>query len=418
MVAPYLALLALSSAAAPSPLVRAETFQQTLSTVVDVQYNEAGKVTSCRVLKSSGSAQADREICENIISGKAIMRRGFESKKRGVIADLARNSGPGPAKLTPDPPGTPHLRIHIERAGSGNRCAVTETSGVPTLDEKLCAYFRLAQKTRPQPASPPPKTIISPHPNEPTFLNFLDVFSTEDYPADALRKEEQGTVRVEVAVDEAGSPTDCQVVNSSRSAAFDAASCVLILARGRFEPLLDSAQRPVAGVSKNSVRWALPVFEALPIQDDYTRAVFAVNADGTLGKCTAEGIYTEYMTTDPCKSLGPGTPDWVKKSALVPANLNRKLAVEAGTRAGKGESLRQSEQAMGQELLTQRAVTLSIDTQGAVTDCVKAQANMSEAPNGEFCNYLRSMKYEPVDASEADRSDRYITHYNRVFWRD
>jgi TonB family protein len=58
----------------------------------------------------------------------------------------------------------------------------------------------------------------------------------EDYPAEALRHDEAGTVEVELLIDDAGKPSNCRVIVSSSSALLDATTCALLLQRARFSP--------------------------------------------------------------------------------------------------------------------------------------------------------------------------------------
>ena len=68
----------------------------------------------------------------------------------------------------------------------------------------------------------------------------------QDYPATALQRNAQGRVAMRITVTPAGRAADCVVVASSGRPDFDAAACQGALRRGRFEPGLDAAGRPVA----------------------------------------------------------------------------------------------------------------------------------------------------------------------------
>jgi TonB family protein len=83
-------------------------------------------------------------------------------------------------------------------------------------------------------------------------------FSDMDYPVDAMLRDAQGLVRFRLWVDESGHPRDCKILQSSNDPSLDAATCSILLARGRFEPAHDSAGRPVVDTITSRVRWALP----------------------------------------------------------------------------------------------------------------------------------------------------------------
>ncbi len=60
--------------------------------------------------------------------------------------------------------------------------------------------------------------------------------SYSDYPPEALRNGESGTVKILLTIDPKGRPRDCKVVVSSRSPSLDATTCRIMTARAKFEP--------------------------------------------------------------------------------------------------------------------------------------------------------------------------------------
>ena len=63
-----------------------------------------------------------------------------------------------------------------------------------------------------------------------------DWITNLDYPPEALRNGESGTVRILLTIDPKGRPRDCKVVVSSRSPLLDATTCRIMTARAKFEP--------------------------------------------------------------------------------------------------------------------------------------------------------------------------------------
>ena len=87
----------------------------------------------------------------------------------------------------------------------------------------------------------------------------VEWFDQNDYPAAALRRSEQGRVRVTLLVGTDGVPVACQVIEHSGSKALDAATCRAAVRHGRFFPALDSRGRPVeARYVLPRVVWRLP----------------------------------------------------------------------------------------------------------------------------------------------------------------
>jgi protein TonB len=72
------------------------------------------------------------------------------------------------------------------------------------------------------------------------------VFSTDDYPADALARGEQGTVLAQLTVDADGRVSGCAIVRSSGSRSLDDATCSIVERRARFDPARDAEGRAVA----------------------------------------------------------------------------------------------------------------------------------------------------------------------------
>lgn len=88
--------------------------------------------------------------------------------------------------------------------------------------------------------------------------NLASYLSHDDYPADAIRNEEQGTVGFELDVSPEGRVTACRVTSSSGSKSLDATTCRIMTERPRFVPARDSKGRAVADVASASIRWVLP----------------------------------------------------------------------------------------------------------------------------------------------------------------
>jgi TonB family protein len=82
----------------------------------------------------------------------------------------------------------------------------------------------------------------------PKILNGSELISEDDYPAPALRNQEQGTVYIRLDVAETGSVRGCAVTRSSGSASLDETTCRLFQERAHFRPAHDKRGRAVAGI--------------------------------------------------------------------------------------------------------------------------------------------------------------------------
>ncbi|WP_344707208.1 energy transducer TonB [Sphingomonas swuensis] len=79
-----------------------------------------------------------------------------------------------------------------------------------------------------------------------------------DYPADAIRNEEQGRVLVRFWVSAEGLATSCAVRQSSGSALLDRTTCEILQRRARFDPARDKAGAAMAAPSFAEIRWVIP----------------------------------------------------------------------------------------------------------------------------------------------------------------
>ena len=86
----------------------------------------------------------------------------------------------------------------------------------------------------------------------------LSWISTDDYPAAALRREEEGTAAYRLVVGTNGRVSACDIVRSTGNGQLDSATCKLILRRARFEPATDETGGNVMGSYTGTVRWEIP----------------------------------------------------------------------------------------------------------------------------------------------------------------
>jgi periplasmic protein TonB len=104
---------------------------------------------------------------------------------------------------------------------------------------------------------PSPSTSFIPHAARPLTAPGRWV-SEADYPTNALRRGEQGVTAFEITVGPDGRVRDCTVTRSSGSAELDAATCVKVTQRARFDPASDERGAVVAGRYRNAIRWQIP----------------------------------------------------------------------------------------------------------------------------------------------------------------
>ncbi|TPG18549.1 energy transducer TonB [Sphingomonas koreensis] len=80
----------------------------------------------------------------------------------------------------------------------------------------------------------------------------------DDYPADAIRRHEQGRVTYALSIDAAGRVTACTVKTSSGSSTLDEATCAIAMKKAHFTPAHDDKGGAIPSTWSSAVRWVLP----------------------------------------------------------------------------------------------------------------------------------------------------------------
>ena len=114
----------------------------------------------------------------------------------------------------------------------------------------------LPVRVAPPPPLPPPAPRVSQAAKAKGSLPGL--FSTDDYPGDAIRSEQQGTTAVRLTIDGSGRVSGCSVTSSSGSRSLDDATCRIIRSRARYTPAKDQAGSPISDTDSVRIRWVLP----------------------------------------------------------------------------------------------------------------------------------------------------------------
>lgn len=104
-------------------------------------------------------------------------------------------------------------------------------------------------------ADPPTPRLVAP---QRARANLGSYFSTDDYPAAALRAEAEGTTRFALTIGPDGRVTNCTVTGSSGNSALDSATCRILRGRARYRPARDQNDNPASGADRGSITWRLP----------------------------------------------------------------------------------------------------------------------------------------------------------------
>jgi len=116
-------------------------------------------------------------------------------------------------------------------------------------------------------------------------VNLPALFTTDDYPDEAIKAEDQGTVAVDLEIAPTGKVVRCTVTQSA-SPALDAQTCAILQERASYPPNRDKAGRLLATSDRVRIRWVLPGEPDREFADTWFEATALVPAAGP-NRCTA-----------------------------------------------------------------------------------------------------------------------------------
>ena len=98
------------------------------------------------------------------------------------------------------------------------------------------------------------KLTSGPKPERP----LVSYFSSDDYPSQALSRNQQGTTAFVLLIDEKGLIRDCMVEKTSGIATLDIMACLVIVKRAKFSPALDAGGKPTRDAYFQRIKWMMP----------------------------------------------------------------------------------------------------------------------------------------------------------------
>lgn len=178
-----------------------------------------------------------------------------------TTVDLIEEQKP-PPEVPPEPvktetPPPPSVLTHIPPV-------------VPTPPREVLVEYKPLPPLQPPVFQPPTREIVPPRIEPPAppaakkveparaRANLASYVSDEDYPASAVRNEEQGTTRFKLTVGSDGKVRECAVTSSSGSSALDSTTCKLMRQRAKFTPARDSDGKVIGDTVSSAIRWVLP----------------------------------------------------------------------------------------------------------------------------------------------------------------
>jgi TonB family protein len=121
---------------------------------------------------------------------------------------------------------------------------------------------------RPAPPPPPPPPRSQRVARAAWAVPQSQLFSEDDYPAEALEAGEEGSVAARLQVSREGRVEGCIVIQSSGSASLDSTTCRLLVARARFTPARDHRGRRTTDTVPVRIVWRIPPPEPEPVEPE------------------------------------------------------------------------------------------------------------------------------------------------------
>jgi TonB family protein len=248
--------------------------------------DEAGQVSACRITGSSGSAMLDETTCriarERARFQPARDRRGRavpdqvssrmhwvlpepdpDRRARANLASYVSDADYPVAAIRAGEEGTVGFVLDISPEGSVSDCRVASSSGSASLDEATCRIMRGRPRFAPardsagHPAADQLTARIRWVLPPPEPVDLTGFVSSADYPAEAIRRREQGRIEVHLNLSPEGNVTACEVTRANGNFLLAARTCALIRDRVEFGPE-DGGAAPPNAVVDGYVDWVLP----------------------------------------------------------------------------------------------------------------------------------------------------------------
>ena len=250
-------------------------------------------------------------------------------------------------------------------------------------------------------------------------MDLSGLFTTDDYPPEALRKMQQGTVNVRVKVDSSGTIVNCIIAKSSETASLDSTTCAVIRARAHYAPVPEPSRHDLVRTNQVKIKWVIPRDEGLPVADAYTRYSFDLSATGQLSSCAVE-FNGKPWKADYCEETIANFQKLDQATRDDFVSQGKKFAFLDGHVVGGDNNGSLLTTLAGRGHVEGMTTLLSIDEKGSVTQCKIVFYDWSLDPGYEDapCRAAKKEKFAPLDKSETNRGARLLTKISAVVLYD
>lgn len=238
----------------------------------------------------------------------------------------------------------------------------------------------------------------------PAAADIGGLFREEDYPTEALRARATGTASALVNVASDGRPTNCRIIQSSRSASLDAATCRIFMERARFTETA-KRHRGKAFKIRVPVQWVLTDRQIIGTYE--VRIVYTI-ADGKARQCRIEPKM-EFAVPDLCgntrmmvdaevaqldKDRKSDGLEYVIESVMLPGAHRDSSGIGAGDE---------------KDITGGGSYVVTIDAEGNVKNCEIIEQTFTNEIDQAICDHENRRKYDPLPPDTTNRGLRQVT---------
>lgn len=250
--------------------------------------------------------------------------------------------------------------------------------------------------------------LLAVAPSKPVGRGAETYINAADYPAEALRNRQEGTVGFRLDVNDEGRVTGCTITESSRSAVLDSTTCRLLVRRARFDPARDDEGKAVPSTFSSRVIWKLPP-PAPPPSPGLIVSTVELLPDGKVENCSSEtvGGVPASAGVAVCQSMAaPGFADYLRRNAAAYRTLRFAASISSDDKnypidgAGWGT------------LLVRRGSEVEVGKSGLPIHC-KVTASTGGLVGDDVCARLRTIIAAQPDTGET--AEKVLHFENAIF---
>ena len=212
----------------------------------------------------------------------------------------------------------------------------------------------------------------------PRILNSGALASSMDYPADAVRNGEEGTVEVWLEVAADGTVRQCGISGSSGSQALDNQTCDLMIANAKFRPAEDKRGLPVTGLFHQRMTWRLEGRATEFAKNAITKDRFIIGPDAELRSCKSEiWVRADNWVEGPkgyCENLAQRAQGSLQLARERSKLHDAHVVFEARVFADPSEAMPPLAADPGDVLIYVRKGTMSFDESGKRISCIVTES--------------------------------------------